>query len=38
MQTDLSSSKILFVSAFILVTFLMHSIRNVLSEMVLKIP
>jgi hypothetical protein len=36
MQTDFSISRILFVSAFILVTFKMHSIRNVLTKKVLK--
>ncbi len=36
MQTDFLSNRILFVSAFISGTFLMHRIRNVLTKRVLK--
>ena len=36
MQTDFLSSRILFVSAFISDTFLMHRIRNVFIRMMLK--
>jgi hypothetical protein len=36
MQTDFLGNRVLFVSAFLSDTFLIHRIRNVLTKMVLK--